>query len=83
MEEKIKLTNEELEELKDAQTLQNNLLQSLGEIEYQNQELELQKIEFREKMKKFKDNNYQMGETLQKKYGEGVVNLNTGEFDKG
>jgi|2_EtaG_2_1085320.scaffolds.fasta_scaffold51298_2 hypothetical protein len=80
--EKTVLTQEEINELKDAKDLQTNLLLALGEIEYQIQELELQKNEFREKMKNFKNHNHKMGETLQKKYGQGSINLETGEFQK-
>jgi hypothetical protein len=80
--EKIILSKEEITELKQSQDLQNELMRSLGEIEYQIQELELQKEEFRNKMKGFKTNNQKMGENLQSKYGDGVVNLDSGEFNK-
>ena len=79
MENKV-LTPEELQKLKNTQTNRNALMRDFGFIEYQIQELELQKEGLIEVLSKIKNDETQIAKELQEKYGEGAVNIDKGEF---
>jgi uncharacterized protein YutE (UPF0331/DUF86 family) len=79
MENKV-LTPEELQKLKNTQTNRNALMRDFGFIEYQIQELELQKEGLIEALSKIKNDETQIAKELQEKYGEGAVNIDKGEF---
>jgi hypothetical protein len=81
MENKV-LTPEELQKLKNTQTNRNALIRDFGYIEYQIQELELQKEGLIEALAKIKSDEIQIAKELQEKYGEGAVDIDKGEFIK-
>jgi len=61
---------------------QNKLIDSFGTIEYQIQSLELQKEKLVENLEKIKTKEVEVANTLNKKYGDGVINLESGTFSK-
>ena len=78
--EPTKLTEEEITQLQNIQQSQSSLIQELGEISL---------IEFNLKLRKDKAENFlndlrvqeeQIGKELNEKYGNGSINLSTGEF---
>jgi hypothetical protein len=80
--EKIVLPQEEINRIKDFRNKQSDLLLNLGQVEFQIQELELQKINFRNQIKELQDENGKIAQDFEKKYGDGVLNIETGEFVK-
>jgi len=74
------LTQEELQSLKSIQEKRLQLTEQFGIIELRNQELELQKEFLKEELKKLRQEETNIGETLQQKYGDGTINLEKGEF---
>lgn len=79
METKV-LAQEELQLLKSIQEKRLQLTEQFGIIELRFQELELQKEFLKEELKKLRQEEITTGETLQKKYGDGTINLERGEF---
>jgi hypothetical protein len=74
MSEVKKLTTEELDEVKKIRSSYNDLAISLGELEIEKSRL----LEFR---KTLSDRELAIAKTLQDKYGEGSINLETGEVN--
>jgi predicted nuclease with TOPRIM domain len=74
MSEVKKLTTEELDEVKNIRSSYNDLAISLGELEIEKAHL----LEFR---KTLSDRELAIAKTLQDKYGEGSINLETGEVN--
>ena len=74
MSEVKKLTTEELDEVKKIRSSYNDLAISLGELELEKARL----LEFR---KTLSDRELAITKTLQDKYGEGSINLETGEVN--
>jgi stress response protein YsnF len=79
MEKKV-LTQEELQEVKDLQIENSNLISQFGELEVVIQNLSLKKEELIIKLKELKDREVKIGQTLQDKYGDGNIDIETGEF---
>jgi hypothetical protein len=82
METKV-LTQEELTQLRDLQTRQNNLLMNLGSIEYRIALLEQNKFELKSQVLEIERLNNELGAQLTEKYGNGNLNLETGEITVG
>jgi hypothetical protein len=82
METKV-LTQEELTQLRDLQTKQNNLLMNLGSIEYRIALLEQNKFELKSQVLEIERLNNELGAQLTEKYGNGNLNLETGEITVG
>jgi hypothetical protein len=82
METKV-LTQEELTQLKDLQTRQNNLLMDLGSIEYRISLLEQTKNDLKSQVLEVERLNNELGAQLTQKYGNGTLNLETGEITIG
>jgi hypothetical protein len=82
METKV-LTQEELTQLKDLQTRQNNLLMDLGSIEYRMSLLEQTKNDLKSQVLEVERLNNELGAQLTQKYGNGTLNLETGEITIG
>lgn len=80
--EKIVLTQEELTELNQLQQQRQDVTTDFGVVEFRIQELELQKEQVIEALSKLKTREIQFGQKIQEKYGEGSININTGEFTK-
>jgi hypothetical protein len=74
------LTPEEISFLKSLQQKRNQLVEQFGIIEFRIQEINLQKEFLKEELKKIRQEEIKIGESLQKKYGEGAINLEKGEF---
>lgn len=79
---KIYLTEAEKKEITDIQSQENDYMVQLGQIEYQIQSLKLQKITIGEELKKFTQRKIKFAQQLQDNYGEGSINIETGEFTK-
>jgi len=80
--EKIYLTEAEKKEIIDIQTQENDYIVQLGQIEYQIQSLKLQKNTIGENLKQFDQRKTKFAQQLQDNYGEGSINIETGEFIK-
>jgi len=80
--EKIVLSKEELENLTQLQNEQNEFVLRLGQIEYQIGTLEKFKRDLKQNIENFEDKQVKVGNELNKKYGEGTINLENGEFIK-
>jgi hypothetical protein len=68
-----RLSQEELKKLQDFQQQGNNIIYSIGE-------LTLQKESLVEQYKLLSSQQSELGSSLSKKYGDGKINLNTGEI---
>lgn len=80
--EQIKLSEEELNTLNQLQTKQNEIIASLGQLEYSIQLLELQKEGLTEEIEKLRESESKIGKELTEKYGNGSIDLNSGLFTK-
>ena len=80
--EKVLLKKQELDTIKEIQQTELNLLDQLGSIEYQIQTLRLQKDNLRQEIIKLQTKSQKFGDDLQQKYGDGNINIETGEFTK-
>ena len=79
MEKKV-LTEEELQTLKKYQQQENNLVFNFGQIEYQIANLESQKDDLIDTKQKFEEERNNFAKVLTEKYGDGNINLETGEI---
>jgi hypothetical protein len=80
--EKVLLKKQELDTIKEIQQTELNLIDQLGSIEYQIQTLRLQKDNLRQEIIKLQTKSQKFGDDLQQKYGDGNINIETGEFTK-
>ena len=80
--EKIVLSKEELDNLTQLQNEQNEFVFKLGQIEYQISTLEKFKRDLKQNIENFEDKQVKVSNELNKKYGEGTINLENGEFIK-
>jgi len=78
--EKQTITPEELQSLKNLQTKRDKLTIDFGYVEFQIQELELQKKSLIELLNQLKQEEFQVGQEITNKYGKGSVDLNSGDF---
>ena len=79
---KVLLEKSELDTIKKIQQTEIDLVDQFGRIEFQVQTLLLQKEELKQEIAKLKIASNKLGEQLQQKYGEGNINIETGEFTK-
>jgi len=79
MENKV-LTPEELSKLKELDEKRGELIDRFGIIEINIQDLEIQKRKLIDELSKIKDAELEIGALLQQKYGDGNINLSTGEI---
>jgi hypothetical protein len=79
METKV-LTQEEITQLKSVREKRIKLIESFGFLELRIQEINLQKEELTKELKKLTEEELQLGAALQQKYGDGSINLESGEF---
>jgi ParB-like chromosome segregation protein Spo0J len=82
-----KLTEEELQQIKEMQSTYNKFVFELGSIEAQIQNLlsakaaaETEKNNILEDIKKLGEREKELVITLQEKYGQGSINIETGEI---
>jgi len=79
MDKKV-ITKEEIEKLASLQEEQNQLVLGLGNVEYQQNYLEKSKKELHKQLEELEVKQSQVAQELEKKYGRGTVNLESGEF---
>jgi hypothetical protein len=82
MSEQIQLSKEELENIKQLQTTQQNLINNFGQVEYQLQVLETQKDKLIESLAQLREEEVNLGKLLTEKYGNGSIDLESGLFTK-
>jgi|688.fasta_scaffold06290_8 hypothetical protein len=82
MSEQIQLSQEELENIKQLQTTQQNLINNFGQVEYQLQVLETQKDKLVESLTQLREEETNLGKALTEKYGNGSIDLESGLFTK-
>lgn len=75
-----KLTEEELNEIKNLSNEFNQVFTNLGIVQSQIAELEARRDGVYEILGNLRDTESQLFQKLKEKYGEGVVDLKTGEF---
>ena len=80
MSKKVKLTDKELEVLKEYQLTQNQITFELGNLDIQKALLEGQRSAILEKLADLQEKSNKTAKELQEKYGEGNINIDTGEF---
>jgi len=78
--EKIVFTQEEIEKFRQLQQTRDQLTIDFGYVEYQIQELELQKENLIDLLSELKKQETQISQEIESKYGKGSINLETGEF---
>lgn len=71
---------EELQEIKDLRVQLENLTQKLGQLALQKFELSELENELNKELKVLRENEIKLGGKLTEKYGDGTVNIETGEF---
>ena len=79
METKV-LTQEELNSLTELRQLQNSALNELGSIEYKITLLENNKTNLKNHVVELEKRSVELGVQLSEKYGNGTLNLETGEI---
>ena len=80
--EKVLLQKEEIDSLLTIQNKQASLLNEFGQLEIQLQTLTLQKETLIKTLKDLQIKSQKLGKELQQKYGEGTINIESGEFIK-
>ena len=80
MSKSIKLSKEELEVLRGYQQKQNHITFQLGNIDIQNAILEGQRSQILDELANLQEESNKSAKELQEKYGEGNIDLETGEF---
>lgn len=76
------LTPEELTEIKSLNLQRNKLTELFGSLEFDLQLIKIEKLKVVEELKNVSEATDKMALNLQEKYGEGNVNVETGEFIK-
>jgi hypothetical protein len=82
MSEQIKLSQTEIDSIKELQQKQQDLIAKFGQLEYQIQLLELQKDQLVETIGGLQQDEQKIGAELTQKYGNGTVDLESGMFTK-
>ena len=78
--EKIVLKTDELQSLKNFQSTRSQIINDFGIIEFQIQELKTQKEMLVGALANLKVEENKVSQELQEKYGEGNIDLTSGEF---
>lgn len=80
--EKQKLSQEEIQQLTEFQNTSNQIIFELGQIDFQRALLEGQRSNVLENLANLQEKQNQFAKELQNKYGEGNIDLESGEFTK-
>lgn len=80
--EKQFITEEEKARLAEFRQREEQIIIGLGQIEYQIQTLELDKDLLTESLSQLRKDQVTLGQQMTEKYGDGNVNIDTGEFTK-
>ena len=78
--ENQKLTQEELQQIADLQTRNRAIVQELGEIELVRLNVERRRANADAFLAELRQAEADFGKSLSEKYGDGTVDLSTGEF---
>jgi predicted ribosome quality control (RQC) complex YloA/Tae2 family protein len=76
------LSKEEIKNLTSLQKQQNDLIYRLGQVEYQLTYFTKQKTLIQQQLEALESNQTTTAQEIEKKYGQGTVNLESGEFIK-
>ena len=79
MEDKL-LEKEELQTLKDFRVKEENIILSFGQLGYQRAQLDEQEDDLLDFKKKFNKERSDFATSLTTKYGDGTINIETGEI---
>ena len=79
MENKL-LEKEELQTLKDFRVKEENIILSFGQLGYQRAQLDEQEDDLLDFKKKFNKKRSDFATSLTTKYGDGTINIETGEI---
>jgi predicted HicB family RNase H-like nuclease len=82
MSEIIKLSEETVKQLQEFQQSSNELVFTLGQIDFQRALIEGQRSEVLNQLADLQEKQNKLGKEIQEKHGEGNINLETGEFTK-
>jgi len=77
---KIKISEDELNQLINAKTVKNNIVNEFGQISIIELELAERKKRAESLYIKAVENEYNISKSLQDKYGQGTVDISTGTF---
>ena len=80
MSKKIKLSEEELKVLREYQKKQNAITFDLGQVDIQKAFLEGKRSSILDGLADLQEKSNKTAKELQKKYGDGNIDLETGEF---
>lgn len=80
--DKVFITEEEKTQLSNFRSAEENLVVSLGQIEYQIQLLNLRKDNIKTQIVELGKEQEALGKQFTAKYGDGNIDLDTGEFIK-
>ena len=80
MSEKIKLSKEELEQLKSFQIRNNDITFRLGQVDIQKAIIEGQRSDLLDKLANLQEESNKVGKELLEKYREGNIDLDAGEI---
>ena len=80
--EKTFITEEEKARFEQLRQSEEQIIVGLGQIEFQIQSLELNKEDYINQLSQLKEDQMSLGKDLTEKYGDGNVDLTTGEFTK-
>jgi|TARA_R110000824_G_scaffold82373_2_gene206433 hypothetical protein len=75
-----KITEAEIKKVTDLKIQYNQLIETIGSIEVQKMQLELQKEELKVSLLNIKKEEITVAQELEEKYGKGTISLDTGEF---
>jgi proteasome assembly chaperone (PAC2) family protein len=78
--ENTKLTEQQLQQIKDIQTRYQNAVQEMGNIEISKLELEHRRKEVEEYLADTKQIEQTIAQQIEKEFGKGTINIETGEF---
>lgn len=77
-----KLTDQEIKQIQTLQEQQSELIENFGQLEYQIQLLELQKEKLTTQLEQFNLKETELANDLNKKYGNGTINIQDGTITK-
>lgn len=80
MEKPTKLTQEELQQLKDFQSKSEFLISQLGQLQFRKLQLEKEELILKNSFERITELENELSENLKKTYGNVQINLETGDL---
>jgi len=77
----VKVTDEELQELKQLQQNKQDLIFALGELEYEKLRLDTQKQILEAQFSKVAQMEFELSQRISEKYGDNKIDLKTGNLE--